>query len=699
MTHHDFLLEIFTEELPPKALKKLSQSLQENIESGFRAAELAFDRISAYATPRRLAVIVHALAESQPAQKIERKGPAVAQAFDANGEPTKACLGFLTACGIGIEATCRIKSDKGEWLCYQGEKAGERCIDLAPHIIQKALRQLPIPKPMHWGNHPEAFVRPVHAITLLYGEEIIHTTLLGIESNRVIYGHRFMSKQPITLRVPGEYETQLKKQGFVIADFEERKKTILDKIISLTHEKFGHSASAVINHDLLEEVTALTEWPHVLICQFDYDFLRVPKEALISSMQDHQKCFAIIDNNQKLLPYFVTVSNLDSKDVPQVIHGNERVMRARLSDAKFFYETDLQQPLSARIERLKSVTYQEKLGSIFDKSQRVSSLAQALLNEMGFSKSITVQQTQRATELCKTDLLSQMVGEFPELQGIMGEYYAKHDGEETAVAIALREYYQPRNAQDELPKTALGQLLAVADRMDTITGIFAIKQLPTGDKDPFALRRAALGILKILLEKNSDLDLTTLISLSIAQFSAKTIENSELKENLLAFFYSRLKYLVLDKDITPDVLQSVVKLNITQPSDALSRMQAVQAFKKLEAAEALTNMNKRVNNLLNKNADENLASISIDNNLFEKLIENKLHQAVLEKSETTQALLAEKKYAELLKSLADLKPITDQFFEEVMVIVEDRKLKNNRLTLLTTLRKLFLQVADIAELQ
>lgn len=704
MNQHDFLFELFTEELPPKALKKLSESLETAVTQGLVEAELAFKAITSYATPRRLAFMISQLAETQPMQKIERKGPAIKQAYDADGNPTPACIGFAKSCGIPLEDIRSInttKSDKGEWLYYQGEKAGKSVIELIPEIIKKALKQLPIPKPMYWGAHKEAFVRPVHAVTMLYGEQIIDTRLFGIQSDRVTHGHRFMSKQEITLSFPSDYESQLEKQGFVIADFEQRKNIIFENLQASIKQKFNDTATAVITPELLDEVTALVEWPNVLICSFDQNFLTVPKEALISSMQDHQKCFAIIDKqSQKLLPYFITVSNLSSKDVSQVIHGNECVMRARLSDAKFFYETDKQHKLDSHIENLKLVTYQETLGSVHDKTQRVKNLITRLISnaEVNLNLELDTALAQRAAELCKTDLLTQMVGEFPELQGIMGQYYALNDNEDEQVAIAIREHYQPRNAQDDLPETDLGKLLAIADRMDTLAGIFAINKLPTGDKDPFALRRAALGILKIILDKQINLDLLTLIKLAIEQFDSSQILNQNLEQNLLQFFYDRLKALLLENNITHDVFQSVIKLNITQAADALTRMQAVQAFKNLEQASALASANKRVGNLLNKNQTD-LDNTQVNLDLFEKEIENKLYQAILTKADNTKKLLAQKNYAELLTCLADLKPLVDEFFAEVMVMAEDQAVRENRLVLLSKLRELFLQVADIAELQ
>lgn len=546
---------------------------------------------------------------------------------------------------------------------------------------------------MYWGSHQQTFIRPVHAICMLYGEELINENLFELPSGRTTYGHRFLSKKPITLSFPNEYETQLEKQGFVIADFEKRKQLIRENIARTVDRKFSGNAHAIIDESLLDEVTALVEWPKILICDFSERFLEVPKEALISSMQGHQKCFAIADQQQKLLPHFITVSNIASENEEKIIHGNQRVMHARLSDAKFFYDTDRATTLASKAPALATITYQQKLGTLQDKVNRMTKSATTLAKQFNCNASTVA----RAATLCKLDLVSQMVGEFPELQGIMGEYYANHDGEERQAAEMIREHYLPKFSGDVLPSSLENSLLAIADRLDTLTGIFAINMLPTGDKDPFALRRAAIGILKIILQHNIEISIEQLIQLGISQYDSQTIENKNLSENLKDFFDDRLKAIALEYKITPDVFQAVIQINFSHIADAMNRMHAVQAFKSLEEANALASANKRVNNLLSKYGKT--ISGDVDHHLFEKEIEEKLANSITQKKKEILPLLEQKNYSEVLKYLSTLKLDVDQFFDEVMVMADDQAVRENRLLLLSDLRQLFLQVADIAELQ
>jgi len=674
MNHHDLLIEIFTEELPPKRLSMLENAFASAIEKQLCEAQLVFENIKSYATPRRLAVLVHQLAEQQPAQKIERKGPNVSQAYDAEGQLTPAGKGFLNSCGITADQLSTIKTDKGECLNFVGKKPGLSVTTLIPEIVKTALKELPIPKPMRWGSNDFQFIRPVHSIILLYGENVIPTTIFGLESGRVSYGHRQMCRDSIAIGFPDTYETQLEETGCVIADAKKRKEVICDQIATLVQEKFSGTAEACLDNDLLEEVTALVEWPKVLLCQFDEAFLQVPQEALIASMQSHQKCFAIADKeSKKLLPYFLTVSNLESTDKEAVIHGNERVMRARLSDAKFFYETDLKTPLEALAPRLEKIIYQEKLGTLAEKVTRVKKLARSFLDSP---------ETERAVDLCKLDLLSHMVGEFPELQGVMGKYYALHAGEKAEVANAIEEHYWPRFAEDEIPTAPVSIALALADRLDTLVGFFSVGLVPTGDKDPFALRRAASGFLKIIFENQLSINLQEL----------------HLTENLLTFLKERFKGIVLEKEISIDIFNAIPNLTIHKLSDAFKCMQALQQFKTHPAAPSLAQANKRVKNLLTKNNPDDL-NYQLDLELCEKEIEKTLISQIVNTENRLTLLLQQSNYSDALLLLAEFKPILDQFFEEVMVMTEDLKIRTNRLALLKKLRALFLRVADFSELQ
>lgn len=687
MEHHDLLIEILTEELPPKRLSILENAFAESIRKQLVEAELSFSHVKSYATPRRLAVVVEKLAEQQLPQTIEHKGPSIALAFDTNKQLTLAGLGFLKKCGITAEQLSTIQTDKGECLYFSGEKAGLSVDALIPDMVRKALKELPIPKPMRWGNHDFTFVRPVHSTILLYGERVIPADFFGKPAHRCTQGHRQLSHDIIDISFPENYAEELEEKGCVIVDSRDRQSVILQQIdmtlqalSEATHR--GELIIAVTDQqeyeNLLNEVTALVEWPKVLLCRFDESFLTIPKEALMASMQGHQKCFAICDKHEKLLPYFITVSNLQSEDEMAVIHGNERVMRARLSDAKFFYETDLKTKLENYTPRLANTIYQEKLGTLKDKMDRVTKLAVHFAEKFN----IDVELIKRATELCKLDLFSHMVGEFPELQGVMGKYYALHEGESAEVANAIEEHYWPRFADDKIPTAPVSVALALADRLDTITGLFSAGLIPTGDKDPFGLKRAALGVLKIIIENKLDINL-------IEIFQA---------ENVIEFFKERLKTIVIEKNISVDVFNAIFNVIQLRPYDTLRRAPILQEFKSHPAAAAIIQANKRAKNLLVKNNHFDL-NYSFDMALCEKEIEKKLIAQISNSEANINPLIEKADYKAALLLLADLKPLLDQFFEEVMVMTENVKQRNNRLALLKKLCALFARIADFSELQ
>jgi glycyl-tRNA synthetase beta chain len=689
--HHDFLVEIHTEELPPKALKKLSLAFEQGIKNGLKEQGLEHKDTKSFATPRRIAVLVSHLIDEQKTQSIARKGPALTQAYDADNNPTPAALGFAKSCGIELSEMATQKTDKGEWLYFESEKPGKKTTELLSNIVKQALNKLPIAKPMRWGNYDEAFVRPVHSIIMLYGEAVVDAEFFGLKAGQQTQGHRFLSKNDLVIGFAGEYENILENKGFVIANFESRKTTIKENIEAKVMQHFNGKAKAVIEPNLLDEVTALVEWPEVVICEFDKEFLDVPKEALVSSMQEHQKYFSLVDSENNLLPYFITVSNIVSQSPEMIINGNERVMRARLSDAQFFYQSDKKSTLESHVDALKNVTYQHKLGSVFDKTQRVEKTVKQLAKVLKRDDA----HVTRAAQLCKADLTTLMVGEFPDLQGTMGRYYALNDKEDAQVALTIYEHYLPRSANDDLPTSLDGALLAIADRIDTLIGIFGINQQPTGDKDPFALRRAALGLLKIVLAHKLNYSLDALISQAVNAYPSEKLENKNISKEVLTFLIDRFKVHAKELGFDAAIFQSVAKQD--NPYDMLMRMQAVKGFKEQEACQSLAGANKRVSNLLAK--QKQTIDDTVDETLFIEGEEKALSKAINENQKLLSPLINKKDYAHALNQLASLKDSVDAFFDKVMVMADDEKLKNNRLALLKQLRGLFLQVADIAELQ
>jgi glycyl-tRNA synthetase beta chain len=685
----DLLIEIGTEELPPKALKKLSLAFLASVKSGLEKTDLSFGSIKPFASPRRLALLVSELAEQTPHKQIERRGPALQAAYGEDGCPTQAAIGFARSCGVDVEDLDKLETDKGSWLMYQSQQPGQATSQLIPDLVHAALEALPIPKRMRWGDLDSQFVRPVHWVVLLFGNEIIDAELLSVRAGRTTYGHRFHHPEPIEIPAPSEYEVLLESEGKVIADFDRRVTTVRAQVESMALELKGQ---AVINEALLEEVTAMVEWPVAVAGQFEEHFLAVPQEALISTMSANQKYFHLVDAQNRLMPYFITVSNIESRDEAKVRAGNERVIRPRFADAEFFWNQDRKQRLDTRLEQLKAVVFQQQLGTLYDKTQRIAKLAATIATQLDADKQLAI----RAAELSKCDLLTEMVGEFPNLQGTMGRYYAQHDGEAPAVAEAIDHYYRPRFAGDALPEGVIGQALALADRLDTLVGIFAIGQLPTGDKDPYALRRAALGVLRIMIESTVDLDLHHLLTQAAQHFDS-AVSADKAVEPVMEFILDRLRAYYQEQGIRPDVLDAVTALKPVRPVDINKRIHAVNTFRQLPEAESLAAANKRSGNILKKVKGTLPETIKPD--LLAEDAEQKLYQALTDLNKMVGPLLANSDYEPALQQLAGLRKPVDTFFDDVMVMVDDTRLRDNRIALLNQLHGLFLQVADISRLQ
>ncbi len=686
----DFLVEIGCEELPPKSLWALAESFAEHIKAGLLKEELAHEKIRVFATPRRIAVLVEQLQLQQADREIEKRGPALAAAYDAEGNPSKACLGFAKSCGVTVDDLQTIETDKGKWLVYQQKIAGLAAKLLLSDIVRHAIKQLPIAKPMRWGNYPTEFIRPVHWVLMLLGEHVVDAEILGCHADRHTYGHRFHHPQAITIAHPRDYEAVLKNEGYVIADFSKRRELIIEQVRAVA-KSCGYQA--IIDDDLLNEVTGIVEWPVALLAAFDKAFLDVPAEALIAAMSDHQKSFHLVNGAQALQANFITVSNIESSDPAHVIHGNERVMRARLADAAFFYNADQQVSLANRIESTKHVTFQAKLGSLFDKSTRLMQLSKIIAAYFSVDSVLAV----RAASLAKTDLMTDMVGEFPELQGTMGYYYALHDGENNAVAIALKEQYFPRFSGDDLPQTDLGRILALAERIDTLIGIFGINQQPSGLKDPFKLRRAALGVIRILLDSKINLNIIELLQQAVVDYSQPLV-NKNVVDEVQKFIIERMRRWYLDQGFSGDILNAVLQRQTHCVYDFDCRVKAVAEFREMHEAQVLAVANKRVSKLLEKETMINGES-GIDDSLFEFTAERNLSAMINSKELVVMPLFAQANYKQALFELARLGEPVDQFFVDVMVMVDDEKVRKNRLALLAKLRKLFLQVADISLLQ
>ena len=688
MTTQNFLVEIGTEELPPKALKTLATSFADNVEAELNQAGLTFDKIEWFAAPRRLAVKVLNLATQQPSKEIEKRGPAVSAAFDAEGKPTKAAEGWARGCGITVEQAERIATDKGEWLVHRAKIEGQPTKNLLNDIVANALAKLPIPKPMRWADKTVQFIRPVHTVTMLLGDELIEGEILGVASARTIRGHRFLGEKEFEIQHADQYPQLLREKGSVVADFNERKAEILAKSQAKATALGG---VADIEESLLEEVTSLVEYPNVLAAKFEERFLAVPAEALVYTMKGDQKYFPIYDKDGKLLPHFIFVSNINPEDPTAIIEGNEKVVRPRLTDAEFFFKTDLKQKLVDRLPRLETVLFQQQLGTLKDKTDRIEQLAGEIAKQIGADEV----KAKRAGLLSKCDLMTNMVFEFTDTQGVMGMHYARHDGEDEEVAVALNEQYMPRFAGDELPKSLVASAVALADKFDTLTGIFGIGQAPKGSADPFALRRAALGALRIIVEKNLPLDLEDLVKKSAALFGDK-LTNQNVVADVVDFMLGRFRAWYQDEGIAVDVIQAVLARRPTRPADFDARVRAVSHFRTLDSAEALAAANKRVSNILAK-ADAAIGEINLT--ACVEPAEKALAEAVLALRTEVQPLIAQGDYTAVLDKLANLRAPVDSFFDNVMVNAEDPALRQNRLAILNTLQGLFLQVADISVLQ
>jgi glycyl-tRNA synthetase beta chain len=683
MSARDFLVELGTEELPPKALKTLGEAFLAGIEKGLKAAGLSYSASRYYAAPRRLAVLIEQLEEQQADRTQNLDGPPVQAAFDKDGNPTQAALGFAKKCGVELSQI----DQSGPKLKFSQSIPGQAAAGLLPGIVETSLNELPIPKRMRWGARKTEFVRPTQWLVMLFGDEVIDCEILAQQAGRVSRGHRFHANHEVRISAPANYAEDL-RSAYVIADFNERRAQIAARVDQLAAEQQG---TAIVPPVLLDEVSALVEWPVPLVCSFEERFLDVPQEALIITMQDNQKYFCLLDANGKLLPRFITVANVESKDPAQIISGNEKVVRPRLTDAEFFFKQDKKQKLESFNQRLANVVFQAQLGTVYDKAQRVSALAGFIAQRIGGDAT----RAERAGLLCKCDLASEMVGEFPEMQGIAGYYYAKHDGEAEDVALALNEQYMPRGAGAELPSTLTGAAVALADKLDTLVGIFGIGMLPTGSKDPYALRRAALGVLRILIEKQLDLDLVEAVSFAVGQFADK-IKADGLAPQVQDFIFDRLRARYEDEGVEVAVYQAVRAVSPTSPLDFDQRVQAVQAFRALPQATALAAANKRVSNLLSK--AEGQVAASVEAHHFDNPSEFALNAAIQQAEHAVRPLAEARQYNLALSQLANLREPVDAFFEAVLVNAEDPAVRANRYALLAKLRGLFLGVADISVL-
>jgi glycyl-tRNA synthetase beta chain len=721
----DFLVEVGTEELPPKALRLLEQAFASELAAGLAKSSLRHGELKSFATPRRLAILVRALAARQPDQKIERRGPPVSAAFDTEGLPTRAAQAFAASCKVPVEDLQRREEAKGTFLYHIGVRSGAPAVELLAELVRGALDALPIPRRMRWGAGEAQFVRPVHWIVMLYGKEVVPATLLDTSSGNLTRGHRFHAPKPLALSSPSVYERKLRERGHVVADFGARKAIVRERVASAAH---GLGGRALLSEALLDEVTALVEWPVPLAGRFEERFLTLPREVLISTLEDHQRYFPVEADDGRLLPCFIAVANIESRDPAKIVEGNERVVRPRLADAAFFWEQDRKSALAARTGDLEKVTFQVKLGSLGDKARRIETLAVEIAQARAPAappEAPSVRHARRAAQLCKCDLLTALVGEFPELQGIMGTYYAVADGEDAEVATAIREHYQPRGAGDALPATETGTTLALADKLDTLAGIFAIGEKPTGTKDPFGLRRAAIGLVRIAIEKRIDLDLSHLLvravtlagadigkSATAAGKPAPAIAIGRVAEEVYDYVLERLRAYYLERPaaassaagavaapgapITAEMFDAVLASRPASPLDFDSRLKALCAFLTLPEAASLTAANKRVANILRKAGER--PSTAIDPALLHAPAERALFDALRERRDAVAAATARKDYAGSLTRLAQLRPTVDAFFDQVMVMDENPTLRANRLALLSQMRELFAGVADLSRL-
>lgn len=688
MNTADLLIEIGTEELPPKFLNTLSNDFKELIVAELNQAKLSFDECEVFASPRRFGLLIKNLVGQQADYINEKRGPAVVAGFK-DGEPTKALLGFARGCGVDVEQLTRVSTDKGEWFAFEEKVEGKKTVDLVPAMLLNALNKLPIAKRMRWESHEFEFVRPVRWIVLLYGNDVIDTEIMGVKSGRTTKGHRFHAEGVLTVTEPTQYEALLESEGKVIPNFAKRKANIIEQVAKATAE-YGN---AIMEPSLLDEVSALVEWPVVLVGQFEERFLDVPQEALISTMQDNQKYFPIVDKDGKLTRYFCFVSNIESENPQEVITGNERVIRPRFSDADFFWNSDKMIPLADYLPRLATTIFQTQLGSQKDKIDRVSALSVVIAKSIGADVSVVTE----ASQLYKADLLSNMVQEFPELQGTMGRYYAIAQGLDSRVAHALEQVYWPKFAGDRLPETKEAQALAIAERLDTIVGIFAIGQIPTGSRDPYSLRRAALGILRISVEMNIDLDLKDLINIAYLNLPAE-LQKPEVEAKVLTYILERMKAYTAELGIAHDTFESISALELNNPLDILLRLKAITEFRKTEAAHSLIQSNKRIANILDKNLKDQSA-VEVNESLLNEDAEKVLYSALADIAPMLQKSIADHQYEETLAHLSTLAGPLDQFFTDTMVMCEDLAVRENRLHLLNQIRQYFKAMADLSLLQ
>lgn len=691
----DFLFELGTEELPPTTLETLSDALVAGITAGLQAAGLAFTDARGYASPRRLAVLITGLEAEQADQSVEKRGPALKAAYDKDGNPSRAATGFAASCGVDFTALETQSTPKGDYLVFRETQPGLATTALLPDLIMAALDKLPVAKRMRWGSNRYEFVRPVKWLLALWGDQVLPMSGFGLTADNLTYGHRIHAPEAMTIHHPREYLDRLRAEGKVMADFAARKAYIAEQVDRLADQ---HGVTAIVSDDLLAEVTSLNEWPVVLSGEFEQRFLDVPAEALISSMEEHQKYFAATNSQGELVNRFFFVANLESKDPKVVVSGNEKVIRPRLADAAFFWNSDQKTSLFERLPRLDQVVFQKSLGSVGDKSRRISALAGELANELGSD----VNAAKRGALLAKADLVTDLVFEFDDLQGLAGYYYALKDGEPEAVALAIRDQYKPGFAGDSLPNTAAGVLVALADRLDTLIGIFAIGQKPTGTKDPFALRRASLGVLRLLIEKGLALDLRHILTRALAGYDTETLSHAaSAVDDCTSYILERFRAMYQDDGISPDVFYSVRALGLTHPLDIDSRVRGVNAFKSTEVAASLCESNKRVANLLAKSEREvGRSGIALDSlTALTEPAEKALITRLKELEETVTAAADSGDYALTLAELSKLGDPLDQFFVDVMVMSEDSTLREQRLMLLAEVRRLFLKVADISLLQ
>jgi len=688
-TEATLLIEVGTEELPPQHLEKYAITFAQSISQSFKELGVSTSQVEHFVTPRRIAARLYQVPSEQPARMIQKRGPALASAFDAKGNPTPATQGFARSCKVEIEQLRQLETPQGTYLVYEQKQSGQTLQQLLPSVVENALNAIP-GKRMRWGEGAVEFLRPIHWLTVVHGTKAIPIKVFNLTASNTTHGHRFHAPQALTITHADNY-LNLLHDAKVIADHAERKEIIAKAIHKLAEKNSGH---ALIEPELLEQVTGLVEWPVPLYAHFDKAFLEVPQEALISSMQNHQKCFAMQSVSNKLLPIFILISNTDAHPPTHIIQGNERVMHARLADAKFFYDQDRKTPLASRLERLKNMIFQKKLGTLYEKCHRVSKLASQIAKLL----QAPAQYAERAGKLCKADLLTEMVFEFPELQGIMGYYYALNDGEPEEVAVAIRESYLPRFAKDILPRTQTGIALALADRLDSLIGIFGIGQMPTGDKDPFGLRRQALGIIRILVENALPLDLEHLCQM--ARHGYGNIIDDQVVPQVVSFCFERFRAFFFEQGLSVQTLDAVMANNPTQPYDCSLRARAVDHFQTLPEAQNLAAANKRVRNILQKNGI--IFSLQrlpeIYPNLCVETAELALYEAIEQLKGITAPLLANAQYQEALIALARLQKPADAFFDEVMVMTEDETLRKNRINLLCHLYALFMKIADISKL-